>query len=298
MAIPEGQLETWSHQGSVTLSASTYATVRRALERNDARYLNRNFEVFLQGSYGNDTNIYAESDVDVVIRYDGAFFHNKSDLSSDQQTAFDAYFSNGTYPYKDFKAHVFETLRNAFGDAVSLSKRAIKIAAKDTRRSADVIVAFEYRRYNRFGGSQDVDAHEKGATFFTSSGSRLINYQKQHSRNLTQKHQGTNGNFKPAIRIFKNLRSKLVTDRMIASDTAPSYFVEGLLYNVPDEKFSGNRSTVVFNVLQWLHAATDRSNFVCANEQYYLLRDGDQVCWPIANGKKFIDTAIELWNAW
>ncbi len=193
---------------------------------------------------------------------------------------------------------MFETLRNAFGDAVSLSKRAIKIAAKDTRRSADVIVAFEYRRYNRFGGSQDVDAHEKGVTFFTSSGSRLINYPKQHSRNLTQKHQGTNGNFKPAIRIFKNLRSKLVTDRMIASDTAPSYFVEGLLYNVPDEKFSGNRSTVVFNVLQWLHAATDRSNFVCADEQYYLLRDGDEVCWPIANGKEFIDAAIELWNAW
>ncbi len=238
MAIPENQLETWSHRGSVTLSASTYAAVQRALERNDAKYLNRNFEVFLQGSYGNDTNIYAESDVDVVIRYDGAFFHNKTDLPPDQQTAFDAYFTNGTYPYKDFKAHVFDTLRNAFGDAVTLSKRAIKIAAKDTRRSADVIVAFEYRRYNRFSGSQDVDAHEKGIVFFTSDGSQIINYPKQHSRNLIQKHQNTNSNFKPTIRIFKNLRSKLVTDDMIAKDTAPSYFLEGLELspNLGDER--------------------------------------------------------------
>lgn len=32
-----------------------------------------NFKVFLQGSYGNDTNIYAESDVDIAIRLDNCF---------------------------------------------------------------------------------------------------------------------------------------------------------------------------------------------------------------------------------
>lgn len=74
MTIPLSQLETWSHQGSVTQSKNTYATVKAALEDANASYKSRNFKVFLQGSYGNDTNIYAESDVDVVIRYDGAFF--------------------------------------------------------------------------------------------------------------------------------------------------------------------------------------------------------------------------------
>ena len=36
MAIPEAQLETWSHQGSVTQSSSTYASIKNMLE--EARY--------------------------------------------------------------------------------------------------------------------------------------------------------------------------------------------------------------------------------------------------------------------
>src|SRR5208283_4293518 len=88
MAIPESQLETWSHQGSVTQSADTYATIKRALESASAKYCDRKFEFFLQGSYGNDSNIFAESDVDVVIRYDGAFYHDLSSLPPDQHSAF------------------------------------------------------------------------------------------------------------------------------------------------------------------------------------------------------------------
>ena len=68
MAIPETQLETWSHQGSVAQSSSTYATIKNTLEEAGTAYNDKNYKVFLQGSYGNDTNIYSESDVDVVIR--------------------------------------------------------------------------------------------------------------------------------------------------------------------------------------------------------------------------------------
>ena len=73
MAIPESQLETWSHQGSVTQSSNTYNTIKSVLEASTTPYADKNFEVFLQGSYGNDTNIYAESDVDIVIRLDDCF---------------------------------------------------------------------------------------------------------------------------------------------------------------------------------------------------------------------------------
>jgi hypothetical protein len=52
------------------------------------------------------------------------------------------------------------------------------------------------------------------------------------------------------------------------------------------------------NILNWLWRTTDRSKFVCASEQYYLLRDNDPVCWPIANGNVFINSAIQLWNNW
>ena len=70
MSIPEKQLETWSHQGSIRQSSITYNRIKHVLEAEDVLYTNKSFEVFLQGSYGNHTNIFAESDVDIVIRLD------------------------------------------------------------------------------------------------------------------------------------------------------------------------------------------------------------------------------------
>lgn len=277
-------------------AASTYATIKRALEAQSANYTDRNFDVFLQGSYGNDTNIFAESDVDIVIRYAGAFYHNIDKLPPDQQSLFHACFPGGvTYSYEAFKNHVQAALRAAFGSAVKPGTKAFKIDANGSRRSADVVVAFNYRYYDQFVASTD-QGREPGIAFLTSSGTRIANYPKLHSRNLTAKHQATNSNFKPLIRIFKNMRGKLVEDGMLGTGVAPSYFIEGLLYNVPNEHFSGSYSTIVLNILKWLHETTDRREFVCANEQYYLLRDGDPVCWPIANGPQFISAASAVGN--
>jgi tRNA nucleotidyltransferase (CCA-adding enzyme) len=80
MGIPEAQLDTWSHQGSVTQSSATYNTIKNALEAAGNPYAGKNYEVFLQGSYGNDTNIYAESDVDIVIKLNDCFHYNLDEL--------------------------------------------------------------------------------------------------------------------------------------------------------------------------------------------------------------------------
>jgi hypothetical protein len=49
--------------------------------------------------------------------------------------------------------------------------------------------------------------------------------------------------------------------------------------------------------MNWLNT-TDKTQLVCANEQYYLLRDNLETCWPIANGNRFISEAIKVWNNW
>lgn len=298
MPIPRDRLETWSHQGSVSQSKQTYATIKNALEAQSAPYTNRNFKVFLQGSYGNDTNIYAESDVDVVIRYDGAFYSDLSRLPPEQVAAQDRAFSNGTYAYSDFKSHVQTALTNALGaGAVTPGKKAIRIAANNSRRSADVVVAYEFHRYYRFTSLLD-DNHETGISFFDSSWKRIDNFPNQHCENLTAKHQATNNRFKPTVRIFKNMRTKLVDDGVIAAGVAPSYYIEGLLYNAPNPNFVSDESDRVFNILKWLDDTKDRSKFVCANKQYYLLFDGSPVCWPTTNGAAFIGAVINLWNDW
>jgi hypothetical protein len=295
MAISESQLETWSHQGSITQSAATYGTIKRALEAQDAGYAGRTFEVFLQGSYGNDTNIYSESDVDVVIRCDATFFHDLDDLTEQERQAFHAAFGNGSYSHSDYKAHVVRALTNAFGNSVKPDKKAIKVAANGARRSADVIPAMQFRRYRRFKSFGDQD-FEPGICFFTNSGERIENFPKQHSENLTTKHRDTNQMFKPLVRILKNMRTRMVESGMITDGIAPSYFIEGLLYNVPKEHFAGDYTDAFTASINWILKA-DRTKFVCANEQYYLLRE-TSVTWPPANCDQFLDALVKLWREW
>ena len=298
MTIPLAQLQTWSGQGATVTSASTYATIKTALEDANAKYPDRKFKVFLQGSYGNDTNIYAESDVDVVIRYQGAFYEDIEDRPADEQAAFHAAFPiKSNYVFKDFKEHVTQALRSKFGDSVKPGTKAILVEASGNRRKADVIVAFEFHRYHKFKSVYD-EKHDTGMCFFLKDGTRVANYPDQHSANLTTKHQCTSEEFKPMVRIFKNARSKMIEDGLIAEGSAPSYYVEGLLHNVPDDEFVGDYQDIFLNILKWLYKTTDRSKFECANKQYYLLRDGYHTCWPSADGDRFIDGVIKLWNNW
>jgi hypothetical protein len=212
MTIPLSQLNSWSGQGATVTSASTHATIKNALEDANAPYPDRKFKVFLQGSYGNDTNIWAESDVDVVIRYDGAFYDDIEERPADEQAAFHAAFpTKSKYVYKDFKEHVTQALRSKFGASVVAGTKAIQVEASGNRRKADVIVAFQFHRYYKFKSIYD-ENHETGMCFFLKNGTRVANYPNLHSENLTTKHQNTFNNFKPMVRIFKNARSKMIED--------------------------------------------------------------------------------------
>jgi hypothetical protein len=297
MAVPESQLDTWAHQGAVAQSRDTYATIRRALESAKAAYSGQSYDIFLQGSYGNDTNIYAESDVDVVIRLDSCFYHNAADLAADQSAAFHAAHPGAaSYNLTDFKRDVVARLRDEYKAAAAVGTKAVNIQASNNRRSADVIVAAEYRRYYRFNGRAD-QSHVTGLCFCASDGTKIINYPKQHSDNLTAKHQATNSWFKPTVRILKNLRGKLVDEGMIASDTAPSYYLEGLLYNVPNDRFGRSYADTIADSINWILNA-DRSKFINANEQYYLLRENSPVTWRDAKCTEFLNAACRLWNEW
>ena len=61
MPFAEAQLVTWSNQGAKTTSANSYASIRHALEKTGSPLAGRDVDIFLQGSYGNDTNIYGNS---------------------------------------------------------------------------------------------------------------------------------------------------------------------------------------------------------------------------------------------
>lgn len=296
MAIPESQLETWSHQGSVTGSKDTYAAVKRALEDSCAVYADKCFEVFLQGSYGNDTNIYAESDVDVVIRLDSILRSDVSQLPPEQQAAYWRDFHAASYAFDEFKRGVLLRLKTAFGEAdVQPGSKAIKIKANGSRRSADVVVCYQYRRYTQYHSATD-NKYVPGIIFPTASG-EIINYPKKHSSNLTEQHQATRGMLKPMARVLKNMRSRMVEEGLLRSGVAPSYYVEGMFYNVPKEQYvSTSYGDTFCNGINWLVSA-DKSKLVCANWQYSLIGNSS-VQWSETDFDAFLSALCQFWKSW
>lgn len=297
MAIPETQLETWAKQGSVTQSSTTYGTIKNALESNCTGYAGKDYSVFLQGSYGNDTNIWSESDVDIVIRLNSTFQYDISSLPDTQKNAFNiAHAGNASYTYGTFKDDVTKQLKSRFGYDVEAGKKAIKVKANGSRRNADVVVAMEFRRYQSYFTLTN-QSYFSGICFYTPSWDRIINYPKQHSDNCTTKHQATKSYFKPMVRILKNARMKLANDGTIDNPgVAPSYFLEGLLYNVPYSLFAGSYQDAMVAAINWI-VAQDRSKFVTANEQFYLLGNS-AVAWEAAKCDAFLRAFINLWENW
>ena len=297
MAIPESQLDTWSHQGSITNSSNTYNVIKNVLTASGVPYAGKDYDVFLQGSYGNDTNIYAESDVDIVIKTDAVYYSDTTQLSESDKQAFNEAFVLAAYTLPDFKADVVKVLKAQYGSAVYEGDKAIAIAPSGNRRKADVIVAAQFRRYWKFKSTYDQN-YTEGICFFNAAGTRIANYPKQHSTNLTTKHQATGNWLKPMARILKNLRGKMVDDGLLKAGVAPSYYLEGLLYNVPNGKFGGSYADCFVNAINWIQSEAKKADLVCANEQYYLLRDEPHVCWSPADGEAFLTAAMKCWKNW
>jgi len=294
MAIPEDQLNTWSHTGAGVGSAATYQTVRNALLNQNAPYANQAVHVFLQGSYGNGTNVYAESDVDVVIRLDSAFSYNIDALPQVAQQHYQQANPAPVYGIAQFRPHVIQWLQNQFPGDVTVRNRAIQISARGNRRSADVLIS-QCHRDVRLAGFMNQTT--EGVRFLTRDGQCIINYPILHSDNLTVRHQLTNGWLKPVVRIFKNMRNRMADDGRIERAVAPSYYIEGILYNVPTNLFRQNYATTVLNCLRWVWNA-QAATLMCAHEQCPLIGDNSPIAWPGANCRAFILAAATFWDDW
>lgn len=296
MAVPESQLETWSHQGSVALSKATHETIRNVLDERDSPYRSRSFTTFLQGSYGNDTNVYRDSDVDIVMRLDGTYYYDINALSEGSKERFQKAFSAAQYGYGEFKTDVLSWLRASYGTAVSAGTKAISIAGANSRRDADVLPCAKYRLYRADSDGQDERYHD-GVFFIRTDGVRIANFPKQHAENCTAKHKATASWFKPTVRVLKNIRNRMVDEKVIADGVAPSYFIEGMLWNVPDRFFGGSYGQTIVAAINWVKGA-DRAQLSCANGLHWLVRDSSPVGWSEANFETYLGALIKYWNEW
>lgn len=294
MTIAEAQLDTWASQGGTGQFTATYQTIRAKLLDGGAPYPVGDCEVFLQGSYGNDTNVYGDSDVDIVLKHNGTFHHDISNMSAADQAGFKQVFTGGAaYQYSDLQRDGLAWIKKHYPDA-TLGKKAVLVPASSNRREADILIAQQFRRYYKFTAVGN-ESYAEGICFF-SGGIRIENFPKQHAENCTKKHQATNGWFKPVVRIFKNMRNTMIREGRLAEGIAPSYFIEGMLSNVPNDKFGGTYADTWVNCFNWVVAA-DRTKLLCANKLHWLVLNNSSTSWHPDNFLAFTAAAKSYWEA-
>lgn len=295
MVLSETQLETWSNKGAVTRLINAHESIRTVLLSDNSPLKGRKMDFYLQGSYKNNTNVRADSDVDVIIQLNDVWYRDISLLSGEQQKAYNASVIDAKYNYWDFRADVLKALTNHYGTTkVKAGNKSIKLDGDAYRVNADVVPCIQYRKYKSFQSLTNQD-YVEGMTFFTQSEQRqIINYPKKHYENGCNKNSpdNTNGWFKPTVRMLKNARSKLVDNNIIQEKLVPSYFIECMVYNVPKTKFGQNWKSTYYNVLNWL-SEEDFTKFVCPNEQTLLFGNSPEQ-WEIPTAKNLVKKLLEL----
>ncbi|MEK3943524.1 nucleotidyltransferase domain-containing protein [Paenibacillus sp. FSL H3-0310] len=300
MGIPEEQLQRWSNQGATITPKMVRERIERALRGNLSIIRNKNnLQIFLQGSYRNNTNIFGNSDVDIVVQSNDTYFYDITYLTEYEDTAFQQAFIPASYTWSQFKNEVLKTLENEFGSSnITVGNKSIKLLINGFE--ADVVPSFQFRSYKKFGNYEPTTQYEEGIILFTTQDEkRVINYPKLHIKNGSMKNESAIQNFKPFVRVFKNLRNKLISNGKITKEMAPSYFIENLLYNVPSYCFHSNTyEQRAYNVLSWLDKNRfEMGGFTCQNEKVLLIGESQEQ-WRSINALNTIDEAIILWNEW
>ncbi len=297
MSIPETQLETWCNQGATVTSAAAYTSIKTALADPKSKVRDLTPEIYLQGSYGNSTNIYADSDVDVVVQYNSVYGWDVSGLPQSQQLLFAAV-PKVNYSWRQFYPLVLESLGLYFGNAsVHPGNKAIKVKLP-SGRTADVVAVQQHRKFASFLTPQ-VESHIEGIQFEDKSGRVIINYPKEHLKNGEAKNSPsrTNYRYKQTVRMFKNARNAAIDRRLIAADLAPSYFLECLIYNVPDNLFGSGRQETFAAVVDYVRTKLPVAAAMCQNGQIRLFGNAPEQ-WDVAKADALFNALISLWNNW
>lgn len=296
MPISESQLDTWSRQGATQSAATLYQRIKTALE-TAPELSGKSVDIYLQGSYRNDTNIRGDSDVDVVAELQSTFMSNGTELPSPQDFLYNNAYQPATYSLSAFRSDVDKVLRRCFpAHQITQGGKSIKIPRGTNNVPADVVPCLTYRRYSAFVAIGHPSTHcvEGIWLWDTKKSVAVIGYPKQHYSNGVLKHQGTNSWFKPTIRVYKNLRCWMEDNAVIPKGLASSNHIECLLCNVPNSQFGISHEDTFVNSVNWL-STTDISKFACIHGQSYLFDSGQ---WSQDQARQFLGAAIRTWNTW
>lgn len=221
-------------------------------------------DVFAKGSYKQNTNVRANSDMDICVREDNIVTYSDWGERANNDELGLVYTPGGETNGQGFqrlRTDLDAALASQFGRGnVVMGNKAIAVhASQGTRIDADVVPA--HRLWNIWPRSHwlygSVPRYHEGIVLWAGpDGHMVINYPQQSYDNGVAKNNRTGRRYKKVVRILKRLRDELSFGLLVPRPS--SYLIESLVWNVPDATFlvSDDMYTIVMAVLRWIAAAT------------------------------------------
>nr|WP_316624994.1 nucleotidyltransferase [uncultured Ruminococcus sp.] len=289
MSYSEDTLKSWSAPISDTedqRAQNTIHMIKTALSAH-VELQKLDYEVFLQGSYANNTNVRQNSDVDVCVMLKSTFHTEYADGYTDK----DYGFTSSSLTYQDYKRYVVEALTRKFGaSVVTVSNKCINIGDNTYHVNADVVPAFQYRNYKAMN-SRDPNRFVEGIWFYAEDGTAIYNYPKQHIQNGKEKNNQTNHQYKQLVRMMKHIRNDMVKAGKADGNSITSFLIECLVWNVPNSYITGYYSwnETIKQAIRYLYTKIDNDQhkeWGEVSELLYLFHPGRK--WTADKVKSFL----------
>lgn len=279
MPLNEQQLISWSSPVGTSEDQKCKNAISQVTAAIRAKF-GTDVSIFLQGSYRNNTNVKQDSDVDIAVRHDGYYFPNLMRLNDEQKKVYHANHPSSAYTFAEFKNEIQQALKDAFG-AIERKNKCILIPGNSNRVNADVVPCF---RMKRFANETRIEA--EGIQFYADDGKEIDSFPEQHYANGVAKRSATGQMYKKVVRIIKKIRSELVDANTISDKLASSFFIECLVYNVPNDHFiAGNYYQTLKNVITRIY--NDMNDITKGNEYVEV----SELKWLFKGGRRSTDDA-------
>jgi hypothetical protein len=249
-------------------------SVVKRIIRADSRLSELPIRVFTQGSYSARTNVRLDSDVDICVCLQQTFFYDLTFSPSKNSADHGIGPASIQYPY--FKNLVGAALIRELGQAgVKRGNKAFDVHANTYRIDADVVAAFEHRRYLGTADYNGNAPYEAGIEFHPDNGNSVINWPDHNLQNGIAKNDRTGRKYKRVIRILKRMRNAMQADGISAAQGVASFLIESLVWNVADthflsESYTGIIRSVLAESFNSTLKAESCSGWVEVNERKFL----------------------------
>jgi hypothetical protein len=209
MKLDSALINEWASPGDTQKSVATYNRLKSVIE---SRFPNYHKDIYLQGSYGNHTNIKGSSDVDVVVQFDI--------VERDLAIVLDWFYDN---------------IQGAGNFYFTKGHKTIKYAGSNDYVKVDIVPCITY---------------DSGILIYDHAmNKKVYNNPKKHIIAGETKNKDTDGQYKQIVRVLKNARNHLFDSSL---RNMPSFKIECMAYNVSNIWYTGNTpssySSVVTNL--------------------------------------------------